>query len=469
MTKTEPGLAGRPTVRWAVLLGVMAVGTLGRNGWSQDAPAEDASYRIKAGDTLEIVADVGRTPFVAPVRVQVCPDGRFSYPEAGDVPAAGRTRLEIADTIRQSLLRVYRQVTVAVNVSGFRDRKVFVWGEVLRPGPLPITTESIPLAQAIAGTGGYKPTAAGGVLYRAGLPGQQLTVEELGSSLDLLLQPDDVVMVAATEPLTIVGEVRSPVSVSLPSGARVLDALAAVGNFTPDADLMSVLLIDRQNQVRRINLKQILTDPEPEDNPLVAGYQFLVIPPRAATAVAGEVTRPGVYVSSADAMVSTLIAQAGGLTLYAGSKATAVDETGNIVEVDLQAAMSAPGSSADLLVKDLRSLIVPRERREVVVFGEVLRAGAFQPDHLPITLSAAIAQAGGLGKDADPHSVSLYRADGTFETLDIDPPAGAGSPERVAVLSRPLGDGDVVVVGRRQARVTVLGAVEAPGVYTFSE
>jgi protein involved in polysaccharide export with SLBB domain len=84
--------------------------------------------------------------------------------------------------------------------------------------------------------------------------------------------------------------------------------------------------------------------------------------------------------------------------------------------INLQAAIHArPGSSNDIILRDGDELIVPRQRQEVMVLGEV-------PDvtshlyHPGMTRDDYINQSGGMTRQADRRHVYVVRADGSVAT-----------------------------------------------------
>ena len=74
-------------------------------------------------------------------------------PLIGDVVAAGKTPTELAADLTTALKTYVEQPRVTVAVTQISPRKVFVLGEVNRPGPILMTPEMTVL-QAIAAAGG---------------------------------------------------------------------------------------------------------------------------------------------------------------------------------------------------------------------------------------------------------------------------------------------------------------------------
>ena len=434
--------------------------------------ATPAQYRIQPGDVLGIAVSVGMPDYSPPPQVTVGPDGAFAYPLVGDVHAAGKTRHEVAALIKESLQRLYRKVTVAVNIEQYGPREVFVLGEVVRPGPVTIVGETVALGEAVAQVGGYTETAGEVTLY-SGRAAPRLVSRDQGSDdAATVLRPGDVVNVGKRLPLMVVGEVARPGPVNIPDGGRLTDALALAGGAGPEADAQHAVLVNHESRTIVVDLEEVLRNPQAQINLPVADYHTLVVPPRQAVAVIGEVEDPGLYRAGHGMRLTDLLALAGGLTGRAGPEATTVDESGQTQSLNIQAALRSPASEADVLVHNLRTIVVPQELRAITVVGEVAKPGVISPDALPVALSAIVAAAGGPTEAADLRRVMVSRGDGTQEAFDVGTIFGVpaiGQPEEDTLTDPMIRNGAIVTVPRRYARVTVLGAVEQPGSYTFVE
>ncbi|HUJ41807.1 MAG TPA: polysaccharide biosynthesis/export family protein [Candidatus Acidoferrales bacterium] len=111
----------------------------------------DPAYTIGAEDVLSInvwkEADVSRT---VPVR----PDGKISLPLLNDVQAAGLTPQQLAASIREGLKKYMSDPEVTVIVSAVNSRKVYIIGEVTRPGVIPLLS-GMTVLQALASAGTF--------------------------------------------------------------------------------------------------------------------------------------------------------------------------------------------------------------------------------------------------------------------------------------------------------------------------
>jgi polysaccharide export outer membrane protein len=115
-----------------------------------DARPEVGEYRIGREDVLEVV--VWHEPELTRV-VPVRPDGKISLPLAGEVEAAGKTAAELQQGLTLALGPYIRDASVAVLVREINASRVFVLGEVARPGGFPLRGP-LTVVQAIALAGG---------------------------------------------------------------------------------------------------------------------------------------------------------------------------------------------------------------------------------------------------------------------------------------------------------------------------
>jgi polysaccharide export outer membrane protein len=144
---------------------VLATGVTGiaQQGQASPAPGAQASesaagagvippadYVIGAEDVLSIV--VWREKDLT-ADVMVRPDGKVSLPLLNDVEAAGLTPEELRMRLTEATARYVESPNVTVIVKAINSRKVFITGEVAKPGPYPLGGPTTVL-QLIAQAGG---------------------------------------------------------------------------------------------------------------------------------------------------------------------------------------------------------------------------------------------------------------------------------------------------------------------------
>lgn len=159
-----------------------------------------ARYEVQPGDLLQVSvwkeADLSQ-------QVLVRPDGGFSFPLAGDVNAVGKTAEELRVELTQRLGKFIPDLFVTVAVQEIRGNKVYVIGQVNRPGEF-VVNPRIDVMQALSLAGGTTAFAASNdifVLRREGGAQRRLPFNfgdvTRGKSLDqnILLRSGDVVVV----------------------------------------------------------------------------------------------------------------------------------------------------------------------------------------------------------------------------------------------------------------------------------
>jgi protein involved in polysaccharide export with SLBB domain len=110
---------------------------------------------LQRGDTLEIrvfnLTELDQT-------VTIAPDGKVSVLLLDAVDAAGQTTAKLDEMITARYTTFYRDPQVTVNVKGYANQKIYVTGEVLQPGLLPLVGE-LSAGRAVIQAGGLKPSA----------------------------------------------------------------------------------------------------------------------------------------------------------------------------------------------------------------------------------------------------------------------------------------------------------------------
>jgi protein involved in polysaccharide export with SLBB domain len=162
-------------------------------------------YRIRSGDLIEVrhrlATELNDTAVVRP-------DGQISLPLVPSVMAAGLTTDQLEGALKTAYSRDLRDVELSVLVRSFATQRVFVGGEVERPGMVDLIAGET-LMQAIYAAGGLRPTARTGevVVVRRGANDQRLVfaanldqvVNGTAVGQDVRLQPLDTVIVPRSD------------------------------------------------------------------------------------------------------------------------------------------------------------------------------------------------------------------------------------------------------------------------------
>jgi len=160
----------------------------------------DADYKIGPQDVLRIdvwkEAEISR---ITPVR----PDGRISLPLLNDVQAAGLTPSQLAGVITDGLKKYITNPQVTVGVTEINSRRVYVTGEVTKPGAFALQS-GMTVLQALTSSGGFTQFAkTKGIYVLRTEDGKQVkhpfnykdVVSGKHPENNIVLQPGDVIVV----------------------------------------------------------------------------------------------------------------------------------------------------------------------------------------------------------------------------------------------------------------------------------
>ena len=115
-----------------------------------------SNYRIGPEDVLHI--DVWGNPELTRDAI-VRPDGMISLPLIQDVKAEGLTAAELSGGIQKKLMQFIKNPEVAVIVTQINAPKMFVIGQVTKPGTYPLRGD-VSVLQALSLAGGFTPFAS---------------------------------------------------------------------------------------------------------------------------------------------------------------------------------------------------------------------------------------------------------------------------------------------------------------------
>lgn len=160
---------------------------------------EMAKVGLGPGDVFEVTV-YGEENLTRTLRVS--PEGDVHFPFVDRLTVSGLTATEIEELIRTRLQDGYiREPSVTVFVKEYNSKKVFVLGEVQRPGTFAYTA-GMNIVEAITLAGGFKDSANTNnvVVTRHGPQGDQripVPVQKIteGGAPNLSLQPGDIVFV----------------------------------------------------------------------------------------------------------------------------------------------------------------------------------------------------------------------------------------------------------------------------------
>jgi polysaccharide export outer membrane protein len=122
---------------------------------SSSAPA---GYLIGVDDVLSIL--FWRDKDLSAPDVTVRPDGKVTLPLLNDVQAAGLSPEQLRDAVLEAARKYVEDPNPTVIVKEIKSRKVFITGQVEKPGPYPLNGPTT-ILQLIATAGGLRDFADG--------------------------------------------------------------------------------------------------------------------------------------------------------------------------------------------------------------------------------------------------------------------------------------------------------------------
>lgn len=257
--------------------------------------------------------------------------GVISYPYAKKVPVAGKTVSEVEEILVEKLKKYFVEPVVSISAESWAERRVYLHGVNNGKNSVVLDPTRGMTASQFLISAGVSPKEAD--FNRISLtrriddkqkvipiPLQEL-LENYDVKKDIILQPNDMIIVKEAPKIYVQGNVKSPGSFPLQKNEKMnlWYALSLAEGPTQDADLANIKLL-RENEeglevtvVSASNIRQselILLEPD----------DIVVVPSQNENVVTiyGQVKQPGtVKLIGRSVRLSTVIANAGGLTQYA--------------------------------------------------------------------------------------------------------------------------------------------------------
>jgi protein involved in polysaccharide export with SLBB domain len=451
-------------------------------------------YVLGAGDTLTIDLWGGVSQTLSRV---VAPDGHVNLPEAGDIQIAG-LRLEKAQSlIQEALRRQFRDVQVAVTLSRLRTFRVYVVGDVQRPGAYEISSLASPVSALYAAGG---PTAIGSLRSVKHYRGKQLvgTVDLYDFLLrgvrdvDDRLQAGDTLVVPAAGPqVAIWGAIKRPAIYELKDESTLSDLLEDAGGVTVAASLehISVERIDANQQRETISIGSVDQDRKAISEFAVKDGDRIHVTPIAPYSerivyLEGHVVRPGRQPFHDGMRLSDVLHSYQDML----PEPAAIGEIVRLVPPDLHV-QTMEFNVPDVLIGNGNLPLQPFDTIRVLgrydadapnveIRGEVLRPGTY-PLSEGMTAAQLVRIAGGFKRDALVETadlISYHVVNGTkVESERTDVHIGDAVDRDDGAADRNLKPGDVLTIHQITgwtdigASITIEGEVAHPGSYGFQE
>jgi protein involved in polysaccharide export with SLBB domain len=470
---------------------------------SRDTPLDvplGPDYVLGPGDSLTIDLWGGVTQSITRT---VDRDGRLLLPEAAPIEVAGLTLERAQGLIAAALKQQYRNAQAVVTVSRPRSVRLYVVGDVQRPGGYDVSSLATPLSAFYAAGG---PTAAGSLRALLHYRGKQL-VEQV-DLYDFLLHGirsksapfesgDTLLVPPAGAQVAISGAVKRPAIYELASGPSMLAAIIDyAGGLTAAASLDHIRIErinpNQQRETVTVNLKgngAPDADREALNTFSVKDGDRIYVEPifpysKRVVYLEGHVVRPGRLPYTDGMRLSDALESYRDLL----PEPAAHGELVRLVAPDLHAEtidFDVPDvliGNANIELKPFDTIRVfgryEADAPKVTVLGEVLRPGEY-PMSTGMTAAQLVRMAGGFKRDALLDSADLTSYEivngtevaGNLTTVPIGAAVTKSDPH-ADVLLKP---GDILMVHQMTGwneigqSVSIEGQVKFPGRYGFRE
>ena len=414
-------------------------------------------------------------------------EGKIFIPQVGNIVAWGLSLENFITKAEKSFSTVYSDFQLTASLGKIRSIRIYVAGEVKKPGAYTISSlTSLLNALYLAGGPSERGSMRSIQLKRRGKTLTEVDLYKLllegDNSTDMHLESGDVVFVPVAGPqVAIRGEIRREAIYELKGNETAQDLLKLAGNTTPQAHLERVML-ERINEksewsVIDLNLKN---NEQSEKTLLNAGDRITVFSISEAkqniVGIFGKVKHEGYFERKDSTHVSDLVNQAK-LQPYdvyyqrADLFRKNLDNTLEIIPIDLQAIIDGD-SNADILLQDKDSLHIYENGeiewdKFVYIEGEVKNPGRY-PLYDNMTVNDLVFLSGSFTRAAQKHQVEVARVDDNAEIslmyvdLDNNESKNFKLTEDDHLYIRQIPEWE------QNRTVTIDGAVKYPGVYTIA-
>ncbi|MDD5772721.1 MAG: SLBB domain-containing protein [bacterium] len=312
-------------------------------------------YNLRTEDVIRI--SVWGYPELEKI-VTVSPEGNIIFPPVIEkIEVSGLTVDQLEKLLVQQLSKYLKDVIkVEVNLQGYKGNRVFVLGQVLKPGQYSFAVMPNILEVITQAGGGAADASLRGVrILRGGAEKSEVILVDVDKYLQTgdisllpILKAGDTVYVPRLgeegklieerkrgetrhKNINIVGEIRGPGVYPLEDSIELIEAVSKAGGFTPYADLKKITIISYKGDLPVVNTYSInnyINNGDLSGNPIVKAGDTIIVPtyiyegllrPEVESKanlvyVLGEVYHPGSYQLEGNRNIWNVVQLAGGVT-----------------------------------------------------------------------------------------------------------------------------------------------------------
>ncbi len=405
----------------------------------QDVPV-GPDYVIGPQDSLAVhiwnVPDQNfNRSYIAPVER----DGMVVIPQVGAIPVGGQTFSQAERTIHARLSMLLKRFELHVSMARIRTMKVYVVGEVARPGAYELSALATASNAIYAACG---PSRSGSLrqvrIMREGKTVGQLDLYEFllqgDRRQDNRLQAGDVVLVPPLGPVVAIsGSVKRPAIYELKPGTRLTELLTLAGGLTPLSDRQRCHLFRQDPALQErnmidVDLVRALASQGQEKSrlgveggdPILLDGDYIriaTLPTQVVNVVSlvGAVKSPGPYEFRVGMHVKDILTPEQ-LTVDAYADRAEIVRTDPVTYLTKVISFSPKAvfegrESDNVVLSRLDQVVIASQQRPpslVLVEGEVRRAGYFTIE-IGERLSSVLKRSGGFTPNAFPNGIVLVR------------------------------------------------------------
>ena len=244
---------------------------------AQRLPTPPEGYKLQPDDAIRM--QVFGEPDLTVEQV-VNPGGYVTIPLIGQIYAKDLTQAELTEVIKKGLSKYLVEPKVQLTLSQIRMARIFVLGQVNRPGPVEYKSGQR-IMEAVAGAGSFTDAASleTAMLTHRGSPDSvPVDLRKLffdgDMTQNLSLQDGDTIFIPedTKNKYFVLGEVIRPMMYHLKTDVTVMDAITTAGGPTPRGSLKNTYIIrgdPRKPQRIKLDLGELVKNADVSQNMLL--------------------------------------------------------------------------------------------------------------------------------------------------------------------------------------------------------